>query len=213
MKTMVLKRVMKTLIMGGVVIFFSACATIYKKVEPTKLYYGSESLNKGVSLEYRYNILTKKYKKKEWKKNVKLVAVKIANNTDRDLVIGQDIQFRYTNGGRLNLMSHGETYKTLKQNPWGYLFYLFLLNLKFYHTPEEVIDGIYRYRNVVPIGFGIGPGLAFGNMSAVMSSNKKFKKELMEYNILGATVSAGKTLYGLIGVSSQNYDAIELEVQ
>ena len=49
------------------VIFLSSCASNYHRISPNQLYYTSKNENNGVSLSYKYNVLNKKYAKKEEK--------------------------------------------------------------------------------------------------------------------------------------------------
>ena len=73
----------------------SGCASSYQMINPPGLTYLSNSSDKSVSLDYKYNLLPKKYAKKEVKNNIRLVAVKITNNSGRDLVFAKDIKLTY----------------------------------------------------------------------------------------------------------------------
>lgn len=64
--------------------------------------------------------------------------------------------------------------------------------------------------NSTPIGLVIGPGLTASNMITVAISNKNFKQELLEYNINGTVIKDGETKYGLIGIQTENFDALKL---
>lgn len=71
-----------------VCIFMSSlfsCASRYKMIEPESINYLSVKEDKGVKFEYKYDLLSKKYAKKEEKKGVKIVAVKVTNNSGSDL--------------------------------------------------------------------------------------------------------------------------------
>jgi hypothetical protein len=52
-------------------------------INPAALNYLSKNTNNGVTFEYKYSLLDKKVCKKEYKRNLKLIAIKITNNTDR----------------------------------------------------------------------------------------------------------------------------------
>ena len=75
-----------------IVILFNSCASGYKIINPKNLNFLSKNEDNGVVLEYKYNLLEKKYAKKETKKGVKLVALKLTNSTGKDLVFGKDIK-------------------------------------------------------------------------------------------------------------------------
>jgi hypothetical protein len=194
------------------VLILNSCASGYKPIQPTSLNYISNSSSNGVTLEYKYDLLKKKYQKKESKNAVKLISVKIKNNTEKDLVFGKDIKLTYDNGDDLYIMENQNVYESLKQSPASYLWYLLLTPVKFY-TTETSSSGYTNQTSSTPIGFFIGPGLAGGNMITASSANKKFKTELIENNINGRIIKKGETSFGLIGIRSNHYSAIKLVVE
>ena len=114
------------------IISLSSCASGYKLIEPKTINYLSTNANDCVKLEYKYDLLQKKYKKKERKRGVKLVAIKVTNNTERDLVFGKDIRLAYLNNTEIYVLENEKVFKTLKQSPATYLFYLLLTPVNFY---------------------------------------------------------------------------------
>ncbi len=54
-------------------------------------------------MEYKYAYLHKKYGKKLNKKGIKILAVKVTNNTDKELSFGSDIKLVYESGNDVNL--------------------------------------------------------------------------------------------------------------
>lgn len=64
------------------VITLTSCASGYKMIGPKSINYVSRNENNGAKLEYKYDLLDKKYAKK----GVRLVAVKITNESDKDLM-------------------------------------------------------------------------------------------------------------------------------
>jgi hypothetical protein len=158
-------------------------------------------------LEYKYDVLYKKYKKKESKHGLRLVAVKITNLSDKDLVLGKDLNLIQENQKPFNLLDSKTIYNDIKQIQGGYLLYLLLTPLRFYTTTNSsVAQNSYS----VPIGYVIGPGLAIGNMVKASSSNKLCRNELKKFNLKDQTIKKGETTYGLIGIRSSNYDALNL---
>lgn len=201
-----------TLLLLGLIILMNSCASGYQMINPNSLSYNSVDIDKGVSLSYKYDLLKKKkYSKKEVKKGVKLVAVKITNNSDKDLIFGQDISLTYENGNGINIMDTDLVFSSLKQNTMPYLFYLLLTPMKFYKT--ETINGEIIETSSTPIGVVIGPGLAAGNMIAAGSANTKFKSELMNNSLNGMVIKKGETKSGLIGIRADSYDAIKIKVK
>lgn len=197
-------------------ILFNSCASGYKKINPKTIYYASKSIENNILLEYKYNLLEKKYGKKETKKGIKLVAVKITNNTENDMVFGTDFRLVYQDGNEVNLIATEKLFKTIKQSPASYLCYLLLSPLQFYSGTTTTSNGYYtetKPANIFPIGLILGTGLAAGNMIAASSANKNFKNELIEFDINGKTIKKGETVYGLIGLNSYSYDSIKVRLQ
>ncbi|MCZ4320246.1 hypothetical protein O4H26_14730 [Aequorivita viscosa] len=193
------------------IISLTSCASGYKSIQPRAINYISTNVDKGVKLEYKYDLLYKKYEKKEKKKGVKLVAVKITNTTDNDVMFGRDVKLIYENESEVPVMENDRVFKTLKQSPASYLLYLLLSPLNLTVTKTNA-TGIQK-KSTSPIGLILGPGLAAGNMIAASSANKNFKTDLMIYNIYGTVIKAGETKYGLIGIKSESYDALKLKVE
>ncbi|MBJ6368852.1 hypothetical protein [Snuella sedimenti] len=188
------------------------CASGYEIIAPKSINYISKIETENVKLEYKYNLLDKKYAKKELKKGVKLVAVKISNNTTRDLVFGKDIKLTYLNGSEAFVMENETVFKTLKQSTASYLFYLLLtpMNLYTYKTNNY---GVQETNSSTPIGLIIGPGLAGGNMIAAGSANKKFESELLNYNLNGTIIKKEEVKYGLIGIRTNSFESLKLKVE
>lgn len=189
-----------------IVILFSGCASGYNTINPDKLNYASRADDHSVSVEYKYGVLTKRHARKETNNSVRLIAVKISNNSGRDMIFGKDIKLTYTNDHELDILDEAKTYTSLKQGWAGYLLYLLLTPAKLTSTSNGT------QTSSVPLGYAIGPGLAFGNIIAAGSANDNFKNELLKYNITGSLIKNGETVYGLIGVKSDNFDAIKIKV-
>ncbi|OBX25575.1 hypothetical protein LX77_00461 [Gelidibacter algens] len=188
------------------------CASGYKLIAPKSINYISTNEIDNVKLEYKYDLLDKKYAKKEVKKGVKLVAIKITNNSDRDLMFGRDVKLTYANGSEIYVMENEKVFKTLKQSPASYLFYLLLTPMNLY-TSETSSRGYQETTSSFPIGLILGPGLAGGHMIAASSANKKFKTEMLDYNINGTEIKKGETKYGLIGIKADSFDSLKLKIE
>ena len=196
----------------SIVILLNSCASGYKPIQPASLNYISNNTLHGVTLEYKYDLLNKKYAKKETKKGLRLVAVKVKNNTEKDLVFGKDIKLNFESGNELYLLENEKTFKSLKQSPASYLFYLLLSPIQLF-TKKTNSNGMTEQTSSTPIGLIIGPGLALGNMIVASNANKKFKTELNDYSINGKIIKKGETVFGLITFQSDNYGAIKVRVE
>ncbi len=189
-------------------ITLTSCASGYKMIEPESINYVLSNESDNVKLEYKYDLLQKRYATKETKKGIKLVALKITNNSDRDLIFGKDLKLTYENGNGIYIMDSNDIYRTLKQNSNSYLLYLILTPMGFYTNDPNGNERIYSIIYLVSVH-----GLAAGNMLAASSANKKFETEILEYNINGALIEQGKTTYGLIGIQSDSFDPLKLKIE
>jgi hypothetical protein len=181
----------------------SSCASTYKPIRPTQLQYNQASDANGVSLGYRYDVLrekgNKKYAKREMKNGVRLVAVKIINNTDQALVLGGNSKL-YTGRSEVLLIPSEDIHKSLKQGVAIYLLYLLMTPMQFTVTTANSNGSVDT--DSTPIGLILGPGISIGNMAVSGSANKNLLDELNAFNLKGKTIQPGETAYGLIGIGS-----------
>jgi hypothetical protein len=190
-------------------LILNSCASGYKNIQPEQLMYNSINKEGEVSLEYKYDLLRKKYSKKEEKKDVRLVAVKITNNSDRDLVFGDDLRLTYANDNAISLLERDKVFSSLRQQPATHLFYLLLAPLTFSTTTTNS-QGITQTSSAFPAGLILGPTLAGANLITASGANKKFKNDLLEYDMRGKLIPRGATVYGLVGIRADNYDALKI---
>ena len=194
------------------VIILNSCATTYKFIHPTALHFTTQKVEKNIAFEYRYNLLYNKYSRKEVNKNIRLVAVKLTNNTDKDLIFGNHISLAFEEGNDLEILTHETVFKELKQNVAPYLFYLVLTPFVI-TTYKTNAYGVKEVNATIPVGPILGPGLSFGNLIAASSANKRFKSELMQYNIIGLTIKKGETVYGLVGIKSSKFGPLKIKLE
>jgi len=190
-------------------ILFS-CASTYKVAKPENMNYSSTSTNSDVQLSYKYDILPKKYSKKEVKRGIKLVSVKLTNNTNKDLTFGDNLKLTDDLGKEIYTFDKETTFKKLKQLPATHLFYLLLTPVNFFTTTQNS-NGTAE-TNSTPVGLILGPGLALGNLAVASSANSKFKKDLELYNLNGAIIKKGETKYGLIAFEADSFESLKVKV-
>ncbi|WP_067144999.1 hypothetical protein [Pseudotamlana agarivorans] len=205
-------RIIKIACMFFAVSMLTNCASGYKEIQLKSINYISKNEDSDIILEYKYDLLDKKYAKKETKRGVKLVAVRITNNSEKDIIFGRDVKLGYVNGHELYVMDNDKVYKTLKQSPASYLWYLLLTPINFY-TYETNSYGGQETTSSFPIGLILGPGIAGGNMIASANANKKFKTQMLDYNLNGTVIKSGEIKHGLIGIEADTYEALTLTVQ
>ena len=203
---------LKIILLLTAIVSLTSCASRLQTIKPNDIAYVSAETTEDVKLEYKYELLHKKYEKKETKKGVKLVAVKITNNSGRDLTFGRDLTLEYANGNEIHIMENDKVFKTLKQHPATHLFYLLLTPINLYTTKTNEY-GVQEETGSFPIGLIIGPALAGGNLLTASSANKKFKNELGDFNIHGTTIKSGETKAGLIGIRSKSFEALKLKLK
>ena len=184
-----------------------SCASSYKPLRPSTHHYPASRDYSGLEFSYKMGVLqerrNKKYAKREDMKAIRLVAVKLVNNTASALTVGKHFNF-YSGGSPLVLLEPPLVHAELKQGVPIYLLYLLLSPMQLY-TSDEM-------GNVesTPIGLIVGPGIAIGNMAGAGAANQNFLRELVQYNMIGKTIEPGETVYGLIGIGDNAYNAIEI---
>jgi hypothetical protein len=190
-------------------IFFCSCAANYKTVRPNALNYNNLSTDSSLTFSYKYDVLmeagNKRYAKKEQKKNVKVVAVKITNNTSSDLHFNTDIKL-YAGLQEAVVVDPVVVHKELKQTVPTYLFYLLLTPMRFYVYKNGATT------TNLPIGLFLGPGLSIGNMVEAGSSNTRLRNNLLRYNIQNKTIRAGETVTGLVSIRDIGFNPLSIKL-
>lgn len=210
LKSIAMKPSQPIAILALLAIMLQSCASNYGFINPKIVSYGSKNTSNEIALEYQYDLLQKKYRKKERKNDVRLVAIKITNLSDRDLVVGQDLKLVYENGTPLRTLETKAFYNETKQMAGMYLLYMLLTPVK---LNLSTTNGNGSNVESIPIGYGLGPGLALGNLFVASSANGRYRKDLKTHQLMGRTIKKGTTEYGLVGIRSSNYDAIKFKIE
>lgn len=200
-----------SLICAGItVLILGSCASSYHSIQPRNLYYAGTTNYDGVDFAYQYDVLSqagnRKYAKKEEKKGMQVVAVKLTNNTGRSLSFRDDISI-YAGDVPANLIAPEIITQQVKQSVPIYSLYLLLSFVKFYTH-----DAYGQITSTTPIGLFIGPPIAAINMITAGSANNNFKTELVSNNLLNRTIADGETVYGLISIPKNGYRPLSLKV-
>lgn len=135
--------------------------------------------NNEILLEYQYKLLEKKYAKKEVKKGLKLIAVKITNYSEKELTFGKDLKLTYKNGDELKYIENESVFKSIKQSSWIYLLHLSSTWVRISNT--KISQNSFETKSI-PIGLIVGPWLPSRNVIRSIMANKQFKTKLLEYN-------------------------------
>ncbi len=182
------------------IVFFSftGCASFYRKISPQAISYPppTTSLEK-VDLAYRYDVLreagNKKFVKNELKRNIKVVAVKLTNNSDSTINISKDIAF-YCGGSAVSLLSPIDI-KTRIQQSWP-AYGLYLIGCV----------------TLAPLDLLVFGGIGAGNMIVAGSANKNLLTELIQYDITNKELKSGESITGIIGFEALHSDPITVKV-
>jgi len=185
-------------------VLFTSCAGSYYAINPERLNYTAKAEKGGVLLNYRYAVLeqrgNKKYAKKETKKHIRVVAINLTNTTGKP-VSYNDMSF-YAGDKEVFPLEINTIHRELKQAAASYLLFLFL-------TPMNLYTG----NSSIPIGLGLGPGIAASNMSRAARANNSFKEELLEKDLTNAVIHSGETVYGVIGFRGISYDPLSIKLK
>lgn len=191
------------------VLFISGCASTYKAINPPQLYYTAHSSRDSILISYKYNVLqqkgNKKFAKKEQRKGIQIIAIKLTNKTDRTINIRKDITF-YSGDTPIYPMAPVDIKNKIRQSVLSYLPYL-LLTFTTVIVSNDYSDVSY------PVGIVVGPGITAANMAVAATANKKLLSELNDYNILDRNIDPGETVYGIIGVRNTGYGPISVRLK
>ena len=181
------------------------CAQNYYAINPSKISYNASNVLEDISLYYRYDVLdargNSKLARKEKRLKVKLVAVKVTNNTDSIINIGRNALF-FSGGSKIFPLDAISLKNNIKQSLPSQLFYLLLSPLNLTLNNNDPI----------PIGYLLGPAISGTNIVVAGKANKNFYKELQQNDILYRDIRVGETVYGLVGFQNLDYAPLTIKL-
>ncbi len=180
------------------------CASSYRSIHPPSLSYPYNESHEGLELAYRHDVLeevgNKKFAKKERKHGIRLLAVKLKNETQESIHVGHDLQF-YTGWRAIEPIGPEAAREIIKQKRGIYLLYML-----FTFTTLEINDsGSY------PIGLALGPGLTLRNFVVAGKANKNLLQEMHDYDLVQQTIAPGETSFGLLVIRSSGHEPLSVE--
>ena len=197
----------KSLAFVCIAAMLSACASSYRPVRVTNLAYPSVTSSQGVEMHYKYDILheagNKKYPKKELKKNIRLLAVELTNNTDRAINLKNDIEI-YSGTRKIIPLEPAYAKRELKQIAPLYLLWGLL-----WVTINKCDD--YGECTSTPLPVGVAIGLL--NMGIAAGANKNLGADLIRYNLLDKTIAPGETVNGVISIAIESGQPLEIRLK
>ena len=201
------KKLLKSII-WAVIFLLNGCAMYYRPINPDKLSYNIIENKDKIEFAYRYDVLreraNKKMEKKELKSGIKIVAVKIKNNTDSSICLGSDIRL-YSGLTEINLLPPMLVKKAVEQSVIGYIPYFI----------GALGNSNVSYNGQVVSSFNFGlilwPAIAIGNMITASKANSNFLKELIKYDLREVKIKSGETVYGIIGIQDSGFIPLEIK--
>ncbi len=187
----------------------SSCASTYHAIEPELLDYSKPLVYNQIQFSYRYDVLSevgnKKYPKKEKKNEIKVIAIKIVNNSKNNLLIGRDFDI-ISNENKIELLNSDSISKLIKQPVLPYLLYLAITPIKLTTTNGASVASF-------PIGYGLGPILAFGNLFLASNGNSQLKNELRSKDLTKREIKPGETVTGIISIKQKGFEPLSLNIK
>jgi len=193
-------------IFSVVIILFTSCATSYKPIIPESVRFSAEENSSNFS--YRFDVLreagNRKLSRKEERKLVRVVAVKLVNNTGQTLKYGYNFKI-YSENAEIEVLSASRTVSYIRQSVPSYLLYLAL-------TPAKLTFTSGYKQSSFPLGLILGPGLAGINMAISGTANKNLRTELETSTIIDKEIKPGETFYGLIGIYDNHFMPLTIKI-
>jgi hypothetical protein len=178
-----------------IIVILSSCAATYKRINPGNLKY---PVLDDSTFSYQYHVLrragNRKLSKKEDKARMRVVAVKIINNTGQTLAYRKNFRI-YSGNTEVSLIGPVITAANIKQTAGLHLLYLLL-------TPMQLEVGD---SGSIPIGLVVGPGIALGNMFVASGANRRFREELLDNDLENRPIAHGESFYGLITIKDNGF--------
>lgn len=190
----------------------SSCAGIYKRSNPADFRYTTKRESGPLEYYYITNVFdrlgAKKYKRKEKKKGVVLIALKLVNKSSDTILITEN-NLKISNQTRnVILLSPMQYYNKVKQKSGFYFFWNFLPNG--YYTNETSVTNGQRVITPKYHFLPIGMSLSLLNFFVSRNSNKALKSDLFKYDLIGQKLLPGETVYGFLPAEEPMTNLLEI---
>lgn len=203
----------KSFITIAILIFLvSSCARPYRKINMSAVPFNEFRSDQNISYSIRqgvlYNMRNFFFARREMKKNLSLVALKIVNNSDTAININD---LRFTCGALLPIQQIGvnEYFNVLKQKPA--LYWLYSVGAVVYPKPAVYTDPVTNNQFPKPnnpkkfikngkqfIPIPIGLPVAAANYAIAYRSNKKMLLDLQLLNLTNRVIQPHDTIQGIL---------------
>jgi hypothetical protein len=181
----------------GILFFFSSCASVYHPVFPETVQFNP--LDTSTTLSYKYNVLegagNHKLARKEAKSPIRVIAIKLTNNTGKTLLYGINYKL-YSGTEEIPVLPADSVETVIQQTSSSYLLYLLMTPITVTVTKNSIVV------NRIPVGLVLGPVIALANMGISANANKNFLADLRKNTLAGKPVKNGEVLYAMIGITT-----------
>jgi hypothetical protein len=197
------------LICVTLLLLLTQCASFYHPIDPPTVEYTSiQEEEEDLGFSYQYDVLARrgnrKYSKKEKKHGFSILAVKVTNNTNRELNFARDIDLLIQRG-TVYPAENEYTAHTIRQKIGFFLFYSLLT------YSETDCNSSAGCKTTVFIPFGIA--IAAASMIIGGSANAKMRKEFNDYSLYTKSIAPGETVYGIVALRDLGYQPLKLRLR
>ena len=195
----------------GLLTLATSCAGSYAPIRPDRIAtYQASAAHAPVDFSYQFDALrlhgNKKYVKKEARRGYHVAAVRVTNNSGRELNFSRDLNLVY--GDRPIVPVAGTAAaQDMKQGVAIYLLYL-LLNFNVGGT-RDARTGATTGGTFIPTG----PFIAGGNMLGASQANRNMRREFEEFDLTNRTIKPGETVYGIMSLRETSVAPMRLDLR
>ena len=180
-----------------IILSLTSCASYYRAIGPERINYPPTINVEKVALSYRYDVLrdagNKKFVNNEFKRNMKVVAIKLTNNTEATINISKDLSF-YSGSSKVLLLNPFDIQVQIKQSAPSYAWYFL------------------GCTSLDPIDIAVFGGIGVGNIIVASTANKNLLRELERYDLTNKELKKGETIVGIIGFEALHSDPLTVKI-
>lgn len=189
-------------------ILFSGCARTYNTINPAMYNFeNKKDASESITVSYLYNLQeinsNKPYARKERKKHIRLVALKIENNSDEQEILDPSNFIIKSSGGRnIRVIPPEEYCKEIRQYSETFVLFYALGGIGYkYENVNGETTHEFAY-NPIPAVIGLGNAIFAEN------ANRKQKKNLIEHNVFNKPIPGKSSIYGLIAIDDPTFSEL-----
>lgn len=180
-----------------IILSLPSCASYYRAIGPERINYPPSVNSEKLDFSYRYDVLrdagNKKFVKNEFKRNMKIVAVKLTNNSDTTINLSKNVSF-YCGASKILLLYPLEIKMRIQQSSMAYgLYFIGCLSFD-------------------PIDLVVFGGIGLGNIIVAGEANKNLLNELVKYDITNKELKKGESIIGIIGFEALHSDPLSVKL-